>query len=460
MTWEAGCLILGVLLLVAAAGCAFLYAERRGLRAEALRLGDELQRCEGARQKLAQENTDHLAKLERLDAERAAAEKLIEHERAAAEQRMAEAKAQFAELQARAKETFQSLAGDTLKAAAEQFIQRAQETFDGRSKADEAVWSQRSQAIESIVKPIKETLERHEKAVGEIERHREGAYHALKQQITSMEQTQQRLQSETASLVTALRRPDVRGQWGEVTLRRVVELAGMVPHCDFSEQVVVKGGDGALKPDMVIRLPAGRTIAVDAKTPLIAFIDALGCNDDESRAECLRRHLEHIQQKVRDLAAKRYQDQFDRSPDFTILFIPLESSLHPALELEPQLIERAMNLGVVIATPTTLVSLLKAVAIGWREEQLAENAERISALGKELHKRMATAVEHLSRLGRSLGSTVESYNRLVGSVESSVLPQTRRFKDLAADSSKELPAEGEVPLVEVAPREVRVEIAS
>lgn len=466
MAWVVGFWVVLTLLAAAGAACAWLASERRGLRGEARRLADELQRCESLRASAAEENADLVLRVERTAAEHAGAVAEVERERALGRERLAEARAsfdarlaeareQFDQLQKQAREVFQACAGDALKGAAEGLLAQAREAFENRAKFDAEVWAKRAESIDSLVKPIRESLDRHEKAVVEIEKHREGAYHGLKQQVVSMQEAQSRLQAETQNLVGALRRPDVRGQWGEMTLRRLVELAGMVPHCDFDEQVSVRSVEGVKKPDLVVRMPAGRQIVVDAKTPMAAFLDAIRCGDDESRTECFKRHLGHIQQKVQDLSSKRYQDQFDRSPDFVVLFIPGESFLQPAVQLEPDLLERAMNFGVVIATPTTLIALLKVVALGFREERIAQNAKQISDLGVELHKRIATAVEHLVRLGSSIESTVKNFNRLVGSVETSVMPQARRFKELGADSSKELPADGQLQQVEQRPREAK-----
>lgn len=422
MTWIILSAVLGCLLMVAGAGCAGLWMERR-------RLAAALADADRARVKLSDENRELIVRVERADANREAAER------------------QFAQ----ARDTFQSLAGDALKSANEQFLQLARQAFAGEQKDIE----QRKQAVEAMLKPIRETLEKHVAAVSELEKNREGAYQGLRQQIASMLESQRQLQSETQNLTGALRRSDVRGKWGEMTLRRLVELAGMVPHCDFDEQVSVRTIDGVQKPDMLVRLPAGRNLVIDAKTPMVAFLDAIQCDDDETRAECFRRHLDHIQQKVKDLASKRYQDQFERTPDFVILFIPGESFLQPAMHLAPDLIERAMNLGVVIATPTMLISLLKAVEMGWREERVAENAQRISDLGVELHERIATATGYVDNLGKHLDNAVKAYNQFVGSYETRVLVSARKFRDLSADSPKELPADGQLRQVDVSPRELR-----
>ncbi|GAB4108003.1 MAG: DNA recombination protein RmuC [Phycisphaeraceae bacterium] len=345
---------------------------------------------------------------------------------------------------------FKALANDVLKQSNEQLLQLAKEVFDGKQKDATAQLEQRKQAIEQMIKPIRESLDKHAKAVTDIEKQREGAYQSLRQQLSSMLEDQKSLQRETANLVKALRRPDVRGRWGEVQLKRVAELAGMVEHCDFVEQGTL--GDG-LRPDMRVHLPGGREIVVDAKTPIDAFLTAVEAEDETQREQELERHVRHITERINELSGKRYQDQV-RSADFVVLFIPGESFLYAAANRRADLIEYAMSKGVVIATPTTLVALLKAVALGWREEKIAENARRISELGKELHERIAVALGHVEKLGKSLESSVQHYNKFVGSFESRVIASARKFKELGADSSKELPAEP-TPQIEITPREVK-----
>jgi len=370
------------------------------------------------------------------------------------DKQIASYKAQFENLDDR----FTSLATKAIHETGErfqkQFFDLAKKTFEGEQKEASAALEQRKQAIEQMLKPIRESLERHAKAVTEIEKSREGAYHALRQQMTSMVEDQRRLRGETENLVKALRRPDVRGRWGEMQLRRVAELAGMIDYCDFTEQPSVGEGESRQRPDMVVHLPAGREIVVDAKTPIEAFLSAIEATDDEERERQLDRHVRHIETQVQSLSSKGYQTQFARTPDFVVLFIPGESFLEAAVRRKPELLEQAMNRNVLVATPSTLIGLLKAVASGWREQQLAENARRISKLGQELHERVATLTEHLQKLGGSLHTTLKHYNTLVGSYESRVLVSARRFKELGADSSKELPAEGEVDRVETTPREV------
>jgi len=347
-------------------------------------------------------------------------------------------------------EKFAKLAGDMLKQAREQLVEHNKQLSESQRKSAQQELDQRKQAIDALLKPIRESLDKHAKAVTDIEKDREGAYKGLRELMAGVVNDQKALRSETANLVKALRRPDVRGRWGEMQLRRVAELSGMIDRCDFTEQAAVTS---ALRPDMVVHLPAGREVVVDAKTPIDAYLSALEAPDDAQREEQFGRYVKHVRGKVDELSSKSYAAELGRSVDFVVLFIPGESFLQAAIQRDPELLERAFNRNVVIATPSTLIALLKAVAAGWREEQVAENAKHIADLGQELHKRIGTAIEHLGRLGNAVESTVKHYNALVGSVESSVMPQTRKFEELGAKSQKELPVE--VKVIETAPRELR-----
>jgi DNA recombination protein RmuC len=385
---------------------------------------------------------------------------VAKEQQAAFEQRQAELRQQFTEAQTQARETFAALAGDVLKQANEQFLQLAKKSFEGEQKDATAQLEQRKQAIEQIVKPIRESLDQYNKTAQEVEKARQESYGALRTQVGSLVDDQRRLREETANLVKALRRPEVRGRWGEMQLRRVAELAGMIEHCDFDEQVALDGG--VQRPDMVVHLPSRREIIVDAKTPIDAFISALEATDDQARQGFLDQHLRHIENQVGALSNKQYTSQFQRTPDFVVLFIPGDSFLHPAVQLKPALIEQAMAKGVIIATPSTLVALLKAVALGWREQQIAENAQKISKAGQELHRRLNTLVSHLANLGKAVGKTVEHYNKFLGSFESQVMVQARRFEELGTQSEKTLPLEGDgdYQQIETTPREVKAAAAS
>lgn len=354
-------------------------------------------------------------------------------------------------------EAFRALSADALRASNEQFLQLAAATLHGERERADATLAQRQQAVAALVQPIHEKLAAATAAIETTERSRRQAYGGLRQQLSAMVAGQEQLRGETAGLSKALRRPEVRGRWGEMQLRRVAELAGMAEHCDFTQQASVSLADGgSLRPDMVVALPGGREIVVDAKTPMDAYLDAAEADDSAVRKERLGAHVRQIEAKITELSGKRYQDHF-ASADFVVLFIPGESFLYAAVERRPQLIDDALARGVVVATPTTLVALLKTVALGWREERLAENAVEIKALGEELHRRLGTLTRHLDRLGRSVGKTVEHYNRLVGSYESQVLTQARRFEGLGVDSGRPLPAAGEVAPVDAGVRTMSAE---
>ena len=375
-----------------------------------------------------------------------------------ADRRHQELTAQFEQTQAQARDAFKALAGDVLKQSNEAFLQLAGERFKGEQTEAAKQLEVRKQAVEALVKPLRETLDKYNSAVHDVEKTRKEAYGALRTQLGSMVDDQRLLKKETANLVQALRRPEVRGRWGEMQLRRVAELAGMIDRCDFDEQVSVKAGAGALRPDMVVRLPNDRTIVIDAKTPLDAYLSAIEASDETQRRTFMETHANQIVKKVADLSGKQYAEQFARSPDFVVLFIPGESFLYAAVQIRPDLLEHAMSKQVVIATPGTLISLLKAVALGWREERIAENAERISSLGQELHKRLCDTVGHMTKLGGSLEAAVKAYNRFVGSFETRVMVSARKFEDLGADSNKALPEQ--VDPIETSPRELKITAAS
>ena len=282
--------------------------------------------------------------------------------------------------------------------------------------------AEREKAVAAMMTPLREALTRTHEQIARIEKERAESFGALRNSIESVALGQQALQRETRSLVTALRRPEVRGQWGEMTLRRLAELAGMVEHCDFAEQVVVQGEEGALRPDMIVSMPDGRQLVVDVKTPLDAYLSAVEATNDEDRAAAIRRHAQAVVERVRQLSSKAYWSQFKNSPDFVVLFIPGDQFLAAAVGEIPTLLEDSIRQHVIIATPTSFIALLKAVAYGWRQNALAANAARIQELAEDLYKRLATFGEHLGRIGKSLGQSVDAYNSAVGSLERQVLP--------------------------------------
>ncbi len=293
-------------------------------------------------------------------------------------------------------------------------------------------------AMDSLVQPIREALAKTESQMHSIERERIDAFATIKSQMETLASGQSLLSRETRNLVTALRRPDVRGQWGEITLKRLVELAGMTAHVDFTEQHHQRTESGAIRPDMVVHMPDRRDVVVDVKTPLDAYLSAVGAQDDAERASQLRRHAQIVTARVRELSSKSYWAQFENSPDFVVLFLPGDQFLTAALQENPGLIDESLRLNVMLATPTSLVALLKAVAYGWKQTVLADNAAEIRRLGEDLYKRLAVFGEHLGKLGKSLGSSVDSFNKAVGSLEQQVLPAARRFPELGLRVSREM----------------------
>ena len=337
------------------------------------------------------------------------------------------------------RESFASMATAALRNNNEQFLHLARENLGAFQARADSELEKREQAVESLVKPIREALDKNEQQVRRMEAERREAQGALTRQLEMISESHRLLQGETRNLVQALRRPEVRGQWGEMTLKRLAELAGMVDHCDFYEQESVDTDAGRLRPDMIIRLPDRRDIVVDAKTPLDAYLSAVEATDDAVRKTQLQRHARNVRQRVRELAGKAYWNQFTDSPDFVVLFIPGEQFLAAALEIDHKLLEESLTQHVILATPSSFVALLRAVAYGWRQEALAKNAEIIREIGQELYTRLATFGEHLAKLGRSLDSSVESFNKAVGSFDTRVLPGARRFVELGIDTRKQVP---------------------
>jgi DNA recombination protein RmuC len=336
------------------------------------------------------------------------------------------------------KAVFGEIARDSLKSNSEVFLQLARERLERQQQSSTQALKERETAIESLVAPIREALAKTEAQVSAIERERIDAFARIKAQMESVAGGQDLLSRETRNLVTALRRPDVRGRWGELTLRRVVELSGMTAHVDFTEQHTQAGESGAVRPDMVVHMPERRDIVVDVKTPLDAYLSALDAQDDEERKAQLRRHAQIVGAHVRELAAKQYWSQFEQSPEFVVLFLPGDQFLAAALQENPELIDEALRQNVMLATPTSLAALLKAVAYGWQQSVLAQNAAEVRKLGEDLYKRLAVFREHLAKLGKSLGTSVDSFNKAVGSLEQQVLPAARRFPELGLRVGREL----------------------
>ncbi len=335
-------------------------------------------------------------------------------------------------------DTFSAMAGEALKHNSTEFLKLAQENLKQFHARAEGELAQREKAVEGLVKPIKEALEKTEAQVRLMEKQRQEAYGSLTRHLETMAADQRSLQGETRNLVQALRRPEVRGQWGEMTLKRLAELAGMVEHCDFYEQETVQVEGGAQRPDMIVRMPDGREVIVDAKTPLDAYLSAVEASDDASRQQALERHARKVRERVRELAGKQYWQQFTNAPEFVVLFIPGDQFLSAALDIDRSLLEDALASKVILATPTSFVALLRAVAYGWRQESLAENAEEIRELGDEMYSRLTIFADHLMKVGRSLDNSVAAYNKAVGSFDTRILPGARKFTEMGIRGKKDL----------------------
>jgi DNA recombination protein RmuC len=426
--------------LAAGAGLAFLYFRSRqemetareqaqwagqlgAAREQAARVPELVAECERVR-KEGQELALRLAAIEAqaIEERKGAAEKL----------------ALMEDAQTRLRDAFHVLSAEALRKNNQSFLELARETLGTFQESAKGDLEKRQQAISEVVTPVRESLAKVDAQINELERNRVGAYESLQAQVKALLETQHQLRAETGNLVKALRAPNVRGRWGEVQLRRVVEMAGMVDHCDFYEQqsMTVESG-GMLRPDLLVRLPGEKTIVVDAKAPVVAYLDALEAADDVTRAEQLTRHAAHVRAHIEALSRKAYWEQFDPAPEFVVLFLPGEMFFSAALERDPTLIEWGAEKRVILATPTTLIALLKAIFFGWRQQNLAANAEEISKLGRALYSRLSTMGEHIGKLGQSLGKSVDSYNKAVASLETRVMVKARLFKQLEAASPDE-----------------------
>jgi len=349
--------------------------------------------------------------------------------------------------QAKLAETFQALADTALRSNQQSFLDSARSTLETVRVEMTGDLTERQTAVESVVKPLADSLVKLETQICELESARQRAFGGFEQQLHAMAQRELELQKETAALVTALRTPQVRGRWGELTLRRVAELAGMAEHCDFFEQETQETDNGRIRPDMMVKLPGDRTIVVDAKAPLTAYLDAVGASSDVDRRTALLRHSQQVAKHVDQLSSKTYWAQFQPAPEFVVLFLPGDPFFSAALEHKPTLVEDAARQKILIATPTTLIAILKGVAYGWRQEKLAENAEEIRQLAAELFDRIVTLQTHFNEIGRSLGRSVDAFNRCVGSLESRLYPSLRRIRELGATTAEEPPAPERIDVV-------------
>jgi DNA recombination protein RmuC len=363
--------------------------------------------------------------------------------------RLEEQRGLLASAETRLGDTFRSLAADALAANTQRFMTIASERLRAERTQTDAALEARQRAIEGLVGPVRESLDKVDSKIQALEKERGQAHGQLMEQVRGLAAAHDRLQAETGSLARALRSPAVRGRWGEMQLRRVVELAGMVEHCDFAQQVTLVGDERRLRPDLVVRLPGGRHVVVDAKVPLEGYLQAMEAASEADRRARLREHGAQVRAHLLKLSSKAYWAELPMAPEFVVMFLPGESIFGAAIEDSPSLMEEGVGRRVLLATPTTLIALLQTVHFGWRQERLAENAEKVSEQGRILHERVATLLEHWVRLGTALGRATEHFNAAAASLEGRVVPAARRLEELGASGKKELP---DLPHLDLRPR--------
>lgn len=387
----------------------------------------------------------------RLTGENRSLQTALEKQAQADAEKLAELKAHSEKVE----ESLKNFSEQALVANQGTFLKLANEVLDKHYKSAAGDLEKRQEAIRNLLKPISVTLEDYQKNLKGIEKARVEAYGSLSNELKTVIETQGAVRAETSKLVNALRAPKTRGRWGEETLKRVMELSGMSPHCDFVTEKSFTHEDSKLRPDVIIHLPGGRSIVVDAKTSASAYLDAIECRDEAEREAHLVNHARQLRQHMKQLGDKSYQHGLSEAPDFVVMFVPGENFVAAAMEKDPRLFEDSIANGVLITTPTTLIALVKAIAYGWRQEKLNDNAREIAKLGKELYGRLATMCGHMDRMGSNLQSAVSNYNAFVGSLESRVLPSARRFRDLEVeDSGQEI---SEMRPVELMPRKIQAE---
>lgn len=418
----------------------FLLAERKFRRAGGLlqaTLAAAEQRCSDLSQRLEKEAFQTEALRQQVAAaDRSAA--ALGAQLAAAQNNIAEQRKLLDDAHAQLRNAFANVSAEALAKNNVAFLDLAKEKFAALSAEAAGSLDQRKAQIETLLKPMQELLGTYQSRLGDIEKSRVESYSMLREQLGTLAEIQRTLHTQTNQLVTALRRPNTRGQWGEITLRRLVELAGMANRCDFCEQASVDTEDGRQRPDMVVNLPGDRQVVIDCKAVLDAFVDASAATDEDQRKAHLQRHAQQVRSRARELSAKSYWSQFKRSPEFVVMFLPGEAFLYAAVEYDAGLIEDCLKNRVILSTPTTLMALLKAIEFGWRQEEVSQNAEEIRKHGKDLYDRIVTLTTHFARLGATLDSAMGAYNSTIGSLETRVLVTARKIAELGARSDKEL----------------------